>query len=82
MDSAARASVQPAPAPCRTVTSPASRRSARLRRITTGFVATLVAIWSEVTTSRPRSCTRAIQVSTWTATVILLLALTSSTPLL
>ncbi|GHE08074.1 hypothetical protein GCM10010339_55180 [Streptomyces alanosinicus] len=43
-------------------------------------MATLVAIWSEVTTSRPRPCTRAIQVSTWTATVILLFALTSFTP--
>ena len=60
----ARARLQPAPAPWRTSTRPARRRSPRLRRMITGLVFTLAATWSEVSTACPCCCASASHAST------------------
>src|SRR5215203_1292602 len=70
----ARARLQPAPAPWRTSTRPARRRSPRLRRMITGLVFTLAATWSEVRSSCPRRWASAIHASACTAIVSRLFA--------
>ena len=64
-----RTGLQLASGPRRTSTSPAWRRSPRLRLMITGLVLALPATWSDVSQSRPRCWASASQVSACTAMV-------------